>query len=68
MARQYLAEHKHQSLHLTSCLRHTLFLFSEALDGFYTFVQTAVYNIAVGMIRQKLRDRELRARLLNLKK
>ncbi|XP_041922680.1 uncharacterized protein LOC121718890 isoform X2 [Alosa sapidissima] len=42
--------------------------YSEALDGFYTFIQTAVYNIDVGMVREKPRVRELRARFLNLKK
>ena len=41
--------------------------YSDALDGFYTFIQTAVYNIDVGMIREKPRVRELRARFLNIK-
>ncbi|KAK0145641.1 hypothetical protein N1851_015422 [Merluccius polli] len=41
--------------------------YSEALDGFYTLVQTAVYNIDIGIVREKPRVRELRARFLNLK-
>ncbi|XP_034147860.1 uncharacterized protein LOC114839129 [Esox lucius] len=40
--------------------------YSEALDGFYTFIQTAVYIIDVGKTKEKPRVRELRARYLNL--
>ncbi|KAJ8389229.1 hypothetical protein AAFF_G00122490 [Aldrovandia affinis] len=36
-----------------------------ALVNFYTFLQTAVYNIDVGKMKETPRVRELRARLLN---
>ncbi|XP_060760435.1 uncharacterized protein LOC132870679 isoform X2 [Neoarius graeffei] len=42
--------------------------YCEALDGFYSFIQTAVYNIDVGKTKEKPRVRELRARYLNVKK
>ncbi|XP_063062279.1 uncharacterized protein LOC134455174 [Engraulis encrasicolus] len=42
--------------------------YCEALDGFYCFIQTAVYNIDIGKTKEKPRVRELRARFLNMKK
>lgn len=42
--------------------------YCEALDGFYGFIQTGVYNFDVGKSKEKPRVRELRARYLNMKK
>ncbi|CAL8340176.1 unnamed protein product [Boreogadus saida] len=41
------------------------FSYDVALVNFYTFLQTTVYNIDVGKIKESPRLRELRARLLN---
>ncbi|XP_056452582.1 uncharacterized protein LOC130387494 isoform X4 [Gadus chalcogrammus] len=38
--------------------------YDEALFGFYTFIQTTVYNIDVGSAKETPRVKELRARLL----
>ena len=38
--------------------------YDEALFGFYTFIQTTVYNIDVGSTKETPRVKELRARLL----
>ena len=39
--------------------------YDAALVSFYTFLQTTVYNIDVGKMKETPRVRELRARLLN---
>ncbi|XP_049338304.1 uncharacterized protein LOC125803859 [Astyanax mexicanus] len=38
--------------------------YDEALSNFYTFVQTTVYNIDIGVTKESPRVKELRARLL----
>lgn len=39
--------------------------YDAALVNFYTFLQTTVYNIDVGKMKESPRVRDLRARLLN---
>lgn len=39
--------------------------YDRALVNFYTFLQTTVYNIDVGKMKESLRVRDLRARILN---
>lgn len=39
--------------------------YDDALVNFYTFLQTTVYNIDVGKMKESPRVKELRARLLN---
>nr|XP_023690543.1 uncharacterized protein LOC111855603 [Paramormyrops kingsleyae] len=41
--------------------------YSQVLDSFYVFIQTAVYNIDVGVMKEKPRVKELRARFLHTK-
>lgn len=38
--------------------------YDEALTGFYTFIQTTVYNIDVGRTKETPRVKELRTRIL----
>lgn len=39
--------------------------YDEALSSVYTFLQTTVYNIDVGSVKESPRVKELRARMLN---
>ena len=39
--------------------------YDEALTGFYTFIQTTIYNIDVGHTKETPRVKELRTTLLN---
>ncbi|KAL0188881.1 hypothetical protein M9458_015980, partial [Cirrhinus mrigala] len=39
--------------------------YDSALVGFYTFLQTTLYNIDVGKMKESPRVKDLRARLLN---
>ncbi|XP_039629703.1 uncharacterized protein LOC120541860 [Polypterus senegalus] len=42
--------------------------YSQELDSFYVFIQTAVYNIDIGASKERPRVKELRARFLNANK
>lgn len=39
--------------------------YDEALHNFYTFIQTTVYGIDVGSVKESPRVREIRARILH---